>query len=166
MNFSETLSASAQRKDGEGTSKQTREEYRKQKELEELRKAGNAPAEVDESGRDINPHIPKYMVDVPWYVTYDHAKPTLKHQRVHDEKIVKFDSLHNWYQRGGNESEAKMALKWREGACDNCGAMGHKKSECLERPRKRLAKYGGGVIAPDDFKQPQLNLSYDGKIKT
>lgn len=31
--------------------KQSREEYKKAKELEEARKAGNAPAEVDEEGR-------------------------------------------------------------------------------------------------------------------
>lgn len=88
QHFSEPPSVLARRKDHEGPRKQTREEYRKAKELEEQRKAGNAPAEVDESGKDINPHIPKYMVDVPWYVTYDHSKPTLKHQRVHQEKLV------------------------------------------------------------------------------
>lgn len=90
QHFSEPPSILARRKDHEGPRKQTREEYRKAKELEEQRKAGNAPAEVDESGKDINPHIPKYMVDVPWYVTYDRAKPTLKHQRVHQEKLVGF----------------------------------------------------------------------------
>ena len=36
----------------------SREDFKKQKELEEQRKLGNAPAAVDESGKDINPHIP------------------------------------------------------------------------------------------------------------
>jgi pre-mRNA-processing factor SLU7 len=161
QHFSEPPSMLARRKDGDGPRKQTREEYRKQKELEELRKAGNAPAEVDESGRDINPHIPKYMVDVPWYVTYDHSKPTLKHQRVHDEKKEVKDGMDKWYQRG--VVNARMAIKFREGACDNCGAMGHKRIDCLEKPRKRLAKYSGTVIAPDDIAQPELNLTFDGK---
>lgn len=163
QHFSEPPSILARRKDGQdGPRKQTREEYRKQKELEELRKAGNAPAEVDESGRDINPHIPKYMVDVPWYVTYDHSKPTLKHQRVHDEKKQVTDGLDKWYNRG-NASQLKMAVKFRPGACENCGAMGHERKDCLEKPRKRLAKYGAQVIAPDDLAQPELNLSFDGK---
>lgn len=55
------------------------------------------------------------------------------------------------------------ANKFREGACDNCGAMGHARKDCLEKPRKRLAKYGGGVVAADDVQQPDLKLSFDGK---
>lgn len=165
QHFSEPPSILARRKDGDGPKKQTREEYRKQKELEEQRKAGNAPAEVDESGKDINPHIPKYMVDVPWYVTYDHSKPTLKHQRYHDEQKVKVDGMDKWYNRAAviQPSERKLSLKYREGACENCGAMGHQRKDCLEKPRKRLAKYGAEVIAPDDFQQPELKLSFDGK---
>jgi len=163
QHFSEPPSVLARRKDGDGPKKQSREEYRKQKELEELRKAGNAPAEVDESGKDINPHIPKYMVDVPWYVTYDHAKPTLKHQRHHDEKKGPIlDGMEKWYQRGAGTNK-KLALKFREGACENCGAKGHKRTDCLERPRKRMAKYGAQVIAADDVEAPEFKFSYDAK---
>jgi pre-mRNA-processing factor SLU7 len=165
QHFSEPPSVLARRKDGDGPRKQTREEYRQAKELEELRKAGNAPAEQDESGRDINPHIPKYMVDVPWYVTYDHSKPTLKHQRVHDEKAVVTEGMEKWYARGAaaTAQQAHIAIKYREGACENCGAMGHTRKDCLEKPRKRLAKFGAQVIAADDVVQPEFNLTFDGK---
>ena len=44
------------------------EDHWKQLELEEARKAGLAPAEVDEDGKEINPHIPQYMSSAPWYL--------------------------------------------------------------------------------------------------
>lgn len=160
QHFSEPPSILSRRKEGDGPKKQTREEYRQQKELEELRKAGTAPAEVDESGRDINPHIPKYMVDVPWYVTYDHSKPTLKHQRKDIEKETVYDGMDKWYNRG---AVGKLATKFREGSCENCGGMGHKKKDCLERPRKVLAKYSNEVLTVDEEAQPDLSLTFDGK---
>ena len=45
-----------------------RDEWRKQQELEEARKAGLAPAARDEDGKEINPHIPQYMAAAPWYL--------------------------------------------------------------------------------------------------
>ena len=52
--------------------------------------------------------------------------------------------------------------KFRKGACKNCGAMGHKKQDCLERPRKVGAWKSGENISRDEAKQVALKMSYDG----
>lgn len=42
-----------------------KEDFRKIKELNEARKAGLIPAERDEEGNEINPHIPQYIAKAP-----------------------------------------------------------------------------------------------------
>lgn len=78
--------------------------------------------------RDINPHIPQYIMNAPWYI---HSKvPTLSHQRIHDEKKKVFATLDKWQKKG--VKDGPVATKYRKGACENCGAMTHKKRDCLE----------------------------------
>lgn len=50
--------------DLEEPKKMTREDWRKKKELEEQRKLGNAPAEVDEEGKYVNEHQNKQLSHV------------------------------------------------------------------------------------------------------
>ena len=146
---------------GEDEDKKTRsrDDFKQQKELEEQRKLGNAPAAVDESGKDINPHIPQYISEAPWYL--DPEGPTLRHQRQQEEKVTTYAGIDEWYKKGVNNHS--IATKYRKGACENCGAVTHKKRDCLERPRKVGAKFTGSNLAPDEFLQPKLNLTYDGK---
>ncbi|RIA90803.1 pre-mRNA-splicing factor SLU7 [Glomus cerebriforme] len=138
------------------SNKLSREDYRRQKDLEAARKAGTAPAEQDEEGKDINPHIPQYIAKAPWYL--DTGRPSLKHQRVLDaEKEVIQDK---WYARGLRAGPA--ATKFRKGACENCGAMTHKTKDCMDRPRKTGAKWSGKDIKPDEIIQ-EIELDYDSK---
>lgn len=139
--------------------KKSREDWRKAKELEEARKAGTAPAAVDEEGRDINPHIPQYIASAPWY--YGASGPTLKHQRPQNEEeetTVKDTVIH---KKGVDTS--KTITKFRKGACENCGAMTHKRKDCLERPRKVMAKYAEVIVAHDEYIQDSSHGDYDGK---
>lgn len=133
------------------------ENYKRAKELEEARKAGNAPAAVDEEGKDINPHIPQYISSVPFF--YNTDQPTLRHQRAlkQGQKHVPLDLN---IQRG---IKIQSATKYRPGACENCGAITHKKKDCLERPRKVGAKYSNKDIAPDEVLLPEIEHNFDSK---
>lgn len=137
--------------------KLSREEFRRQKDLDAARKAGTAPAALDEEGKPINPHIPQYISQAPWYL--DTGAPSLSHQRrpADDRSSNKLDQ---WYERGTQSGVA--AKKYRKGACENCGAMTHKRQDCLERPRKKGAKYTNKNIAPDEFIQ-DIEIGYDAK---
>ncbi|KAK4772085.1 hypothetical protein SAY86_013860 [Trapa natans] len=101
----------------------SREDHRKQLELEEARKAGLAPAEVDEDGKEINPHIPQYMSSAPWYLNSE--KLSLKHPRI-------------WKS---DPNYTILADKYGKGACENCGVMTHDARSCMDKPRKRGAKW-------------------------
>ncbi|EAU91764.1 pre-mRNA-splicing factor SLU7 [Coprinopsis cinerea okayama7 len=137
--------------------KLSREEFRRQKDLDAARKAGTAPAALDEEGKPINPHIPQYISQAPWYL--DTGAPSLSHQRrpEHDDTSNKLD---NWYDRGAKAGPA--AKKYRKGACENCGAMTHKKKDCLERPRKKGAKWTNKDIQADEVIQ-DVAVGYDAK---
>lgn len=137
--------------------KLSREEFRRQKDLDAARKAGTAPAELDEEGRAINPHIPQYISKAPWYL--DTGAPSLAHQRRPDYD-ASASKLNEWYDRGAKAGPA--ATKYRKGACENCGAMTHKKKDCLERPRKKGAKFTNEDIAPDEVIQ-DIQAGYDAK---
>ncbi|KAI1794127.1 Pre-mRNA splicing Prp18-interacting factor-domain-containing protein [Ganoderma leucocontextum] len=139
------------------TGKLSREEFRRQKDLDAARKAGTAPAALDEEGKAINPHIPQYIAQAPWYL--DTGAPSLSHQRM-PEYDRSADKLDNWYDRGAKAGPA--AKKYRKGACENCGAMTHKKQDCLERPRKKGAKFTNKEIAPDEVIQ-DVATGYDAK---
>lgn len=144
-----------------------RDQFVRKKELEEARKAGQAPAEVDEHGRDINPHIPKYIASAPWYM--NKGVPSLRHQKKlseNDEKKMGETLLHQnkWIAKGESQIIHQSSI-YRSGACQNCGSMDHKTKDCCERPRRRGAHLTGEEIAADRRIDPLSNmkLSYDVK---
>lgn len=103
------------------------------------------------------PLPPEYIAQAPWYL--DTGAPSLSHQRI-PEYDRSADKLDNWYDRGAKAGPA--AKKYRKGACENCGAMSHKKQDCLERPRKKGAKFTNKDIAPDEVVQ-DVATGYDAK---
>jgi len=83
----------------EAPKKYSRDEHRKLKALEEARKMGTAPAEVDEEGYEINPHIPHFVKAVPWYVDKS-KKASLRHQRAQPNQYLFPNTENIWYARG------------------------------------------------------------------
>lgn len=100
---------------------------------------------------------PEYISKAPWYL--DTGAPSLAHQRRPDYD-ASASKLNEWYDRGAKAGPA--ATKYRKGACENCGAMTHKKKDCLERPRKKGAKFTNEDIAPDEVIQ-DIQAGYDAK---
>ena len=141
--------------------RQSREERKQAKELEEARKAGTVAPATDEDGNDISPHIPQYISTTPWYIKQGEG-PSLKHQRIQQEEQK--SDINKWYTRGAKKGPPPK--KYRKGACSNCGAKGHDAKSCLERPRKVGAKFKPVNLAADDVEAPKLNLTYDGARDT
>ncbi|KAJ2968261.1 hypothetical protein NUW54_g13267 [Trametes sanguinea] len=63
------------------TGKLSREEFRRQKDLDAARKAGTAPAALDEEGKPINPHIPRAYSIQP--IAADCVSHTLATTRIY-----------------------------------------------------------------------------------
>jgi len=136
----------------------SKDDWRKEKELEEARKNGTAPALKDEEGKDINPHIPQYIANAPWYLS--RQAPSLKHQRMPQGKQTSKAGVTDWYARG--VFKAPAGTKWKKGACENCGATTHQTKECVERPRAKGAKWTHSDLKPDEYIR-QLEFDFEGK---
>ena len=97
--------------------------------------------------------MPEFITNAPWYL--NQGAKSLKHQRAREEP--KKDNIFKWYPRG---VKYQTTYKYRKGACTNCGAMTHKKSDCMDRPRKSGAKFTGKDIRPDEAIQ-EMKLTFD-----
>ena len=112
-----------------------------------------------------NRYIPSFISKKPFYVAESDDPATgstsdyLEHQRL-STSAHRTDPTSKWYDRG--KTSGRAATKWREGACENCGAMGHKRKDCLERPRKIGAKWSGRDIRADRVAQ-DFSLGWDAK---
>ncbi|EMC97751.1 hypothetical protein BAUCODRAFT_51299, partial [Baudoinia panamericana UAMH 10762] len=108
-----------------------------------------------------NEYIPSFIAKKPFYIDDATASESdyLEHQRLQAARPTLADS--KWYDRGSLTS-APRATKYRKGACENCGSMSHKEKDCLQRKRKKGAKWTGKDIAGDE-KVEEVRLGWDAK---
>jgi pre-mRNA-processing factor SLU7 len=136
----------------------TREERLKARE----RELAEGPLKRDVEGNEINPHVPKFIADSPWYIADESGETvSLSHQK-HAAAVADRFGLEpsEWYARG--QPAGPAATKYRKGACTNCGAMTHSAKDCLERPRKLGAKFTGRDIQADEIIR-KFDQSFEGK---
>lgn len=113
--------------------------------------------DVSAAAKERNEYIPSFISKAPFYAVDDTGAENdyLEHQRLQKQEQ---DS--KWYDRGKKIGPA--ATKFRKGACENCGAMTHKKKDCLSRPRKAGAKFTGKNIEADEAVE-DVQLGWDAK---
>ncbi|KAF3912646.1 hypothetical protein ABW21_db0201228 [Orbilia brochopaga] len=115
-----------------------------------------------------NEYIPNFISKKPFWLgdgdDKEGATDYLEHQRLQRRSTDTTDLLTDgdkWYDRSKTRL-APAATKFRKGACENCGGMGHTKRDCLQRIRSKGAKFTGQDIAQDE-KSQTLSLGWDGK---
>ncbi|KAI5245983.1 hypothetical protein E4T42_06557 [Aureobasidium subglaciale] len=109
-----------------------------------------------------NEYIPSFISKKPFYIDDATASQEdyLEHQRLQGQKDESL-ATQKWYTRG-QRAGAATATKYRKGACENCGAMGHQKKDCLYRQRKIGAKFTGSDIKADENGQ-DINMGWEAK---
>ena len=86
-----------------------------------------------------NVNIPSFVSKVPWYMQGQDQPPPCSKPGLESSNLR--------LMRG---SAGDVKSKFIPGSCENCGSTSHKRRDCLERPRKILAKYSGQKLASDD----------------
>lgn len=134
-----------------------REDMRQKRAADEARKQGLMAPLIDERGHQINPHMPQFLHNVPFYINQD-QKPSLSHQ-ISRSNVFSNIPIQEHYNRG---IMAQKVTKYRKGACENCGAMTHKTKDCFERPRRVKAKYTGLDMQGDEVYK-QIGHDFESK---
>lgn len=127
----------------------TREDFKKQKEIDQARKDGLIPAAVDEDGREINPHIPQYMTNAPWYISTE--GPVRRGVRTSGVEVANELSRDAW---NGNAKEGTERLT---GRCASCTHRGVPQSLKHQRNWKKGLHTQAGEWVPRGQKGHQAN---------
>ena len=89
-------------------------------------------------------NTPQFIKQLPWYAQDSKGGGEL----IKIPTLEPKGFIEDWYNRS---DKGYQATSFRKGSCENCGAMGHERKFCTERPRKVTAKYTNKNIAADDI---------------
>ena len=107
----------------------------------------------EEKDSESNGHMPHFLIKSPWYINQSEGKKKIT--GTSNSKITINESRKRYLSEN-------VVFKYRKGACENCGALTHKKKDCCERPRRRGAKYTKNNFKPDEFLE-EINYDFEGK---
>ena len=107
----------------------------------------------EEKDSESNGHMPHFLTKSPWYINQSEGKKKIA--GTSNSKITINESRKRYLSEN-------VVFKYRKGACENCGALTHKKKDCCERPRRRGAKYTKNNFKPDEFLE-EINYDFEGK---
>lgn len=105
-----------------------------------------------------NQYIPSFITKKPFFLETTDADDYLEHQRLHTDSQAPSSKYEDRRKRVVNR-----ATKFRKGACQNCGALGHTPKDCLDRPRKEGARWTGRDIRPDEVRDGKDESNWDSK---
>ena len=125
----------------------------KARQVEEARKNGELPPEVDNDGNLINPHVPEYMSRAPWYLNQEEGAG-LKHQKAQPlQTRNKVDFVkHSRTQGIHGKTWATMGLV----AKTRRGGVADDDDDGLSRPSRKRQRNGGRPPPPQ---VPSFNSS-------
>jgi pre-mRNA-processing factor SLU7 len=98
-----------------------------------------------------NPHIPKFVATVPWYLRQDAAAEPAAGSLEHQKTTKTQQQLEKSDLSVSKGSIGDVKTRFVKGVCENCGSTSHKRRDCLERPRKVIAKFSGEKLASNDL---------------
>jgi pre-mRNA-processing factor SLU7 len=121
-----------------------------------------------------HPHIPSFIAKAPWYMQsaaqqdqlLDHQRNT---QATPQDPQSRAQLAHTYHTKPTHTQHNTNKRTFVKGACDNCGETGHNPKQCVQRPRKKNARFSAIALTThnstcsNDHETLQSQLPFDAK---
>ena len=144
--------------------------------INKFRSSASTGNTVSSGNKRENVHLPNYIKSLPWYYKGIGSEDYLVHHRQSQSKKSTLDIDHNDEAKIGfgiSDTYVTKKLEYGHGEvgnetakgpwCSNCGAFGHVKRDCLEKPRK-IRDLGELHTTSEDVRvRSDINLDWDAR---